>query len=261
MPRVMSFNLRVRTPIDLRNPWRRRLPLVVDAIRRFGPDLLGTQECLWDQAEDLLAALPEYAFFGAGRRDGRRRGEMCAVFFKRDAWEQLDGGHFWLSRTPAQPGSRAPGAPFPRMATWVRLRCRRDGFETHWINTHLEAFSRRARAFGADTLRRAILDTARGGPTIVTGDFNAGEGSPPHRTLVDATLQDAYRAANPDRRPDEGTSHFFRGWSRGSRIDWVLASPHFTAREAHIDRAATAGRYPSDHFPVCAVMEYVSGRT
>ena len=44
-------------------------------------------------------------FSDVGRSDGKRRGEMCGVFFKTTRFELLDGGHFWLSTSPEKPGS------------------------------------------------------------------------------------------------------------------------------------------------------------
>jgi cardiolipin synthase C len=50
----------------------------------------------------------------------------------------------------------------------------------------------------------------------------------------------------------EGTFHFFTGWSGGPRIDWILASSHFQTIDAGIDRTRGPCGYPSDHFPVTA---------
>ncbi|MEX0714077.1 MAG: hypothetical protein WD278_17190, partial [Pirellulales bacterium] len=44
--RVMSFNIRYGTAADGANHWDERKGLLVDTIRRFDPDLLGTQETL-----------------------------------------------------------------------------------------------------------------------------------------------------------------------------------------------------------------------
>src|SRR5688572_6320951 len=74
--RVMSFNVRVKTLFDGPNFWQFRKGFLVTRIRAFDPDLLGTQECLADQTDYLREQLPGYEYFGAGRNDGERRGEM-----------------------------------------------------------------------------------------------------------------------------------------------------------------------------------------
>ena len=83
--RVMSFNLRTPTIIDGFNHWSFRKDVIVETIREFDPDVLGTQECVVSQAQYLRDEFPEYDFVGAGRNDGKQRGEMCGVFFKRVA--------------------------------------------------------------------------------------------------------------------------------------------------------------------------------
>jgi endonuclease/exonuclease/phosphatase family metal-dependent hydrolase len=258
--RVMTFNLRVRTILDGPNIWDRRRELVVQRVRAFDPHLLGTQEGLASMEAFLLDQLSDYTFFGVGRRDGKRRGEMCAVFFKTARFELLDGGHFWLSTTPEKPGSRGWGAISPRMVTWVKLRPR-DGRPTfYWFNTHFDAFSGRARTESAKLLRDRMAQIARFTPYVVTGDFNASPASVPYRTLLAkpsptaSPPHDVFRLAHPVATRNEGTFHLFTGWTGGRRIDWILASRHFQTIAAEIDRTRGPCGYPSDHFPVTATL-------
>ena len=82
------------------------LNLVVERVRAFDADLLGTQEGLDSMETYLRQQLGDYTFRGVGRDDGKQRGEMCGVFFKTARFELLDDGYFWLSETPEKPGSR-----------------------------------------------------------------------------------------------------------------------------------------------------------
>jgi endonuclease/exonuclease/phosphatase family metal-dependent hydrolase len=262
--RVITFNLRVRTILDGSNIWDRRRDLVVERVRSFDPDLLGTQEGLDSMETFLCERLDDYTFFGAGRRDGKRRGEMSAVFFKTARFEMLDGGHFWLSTTPEKPGSRGWGALFPRMATWVKLRPRNGGPPFCWFNTHFEAFGRRARAESARLLCDRMEQIAGSLPCVVTGDFNTSPDSVPYRTLLAdrtqpiSSLHDVFRTAHPIATRAEGTMHLFTGWRGGRRMDWILASSHFQVIDAEIDRTRGPGGYPSDHFPVTATLRAVA---
>ena len=126
--RVMTFNLRVRTILDGHNIWDKRRDLVVERVRAFDADLLGTQEGLDSMETYLRQQLGDYTFRGVGRDDGKQRGEMCGVFFKTARFELLDGGYFWLSKTPEKPGSRGWAEIYPRMvdlgeAPAARRRC------------------------------------------------------------------------------------------------------------------------------------------
>jgi endonuclease/exonuclease/phosphatase family metal-dependent hydrolase len=258
--RVMTFNLRVRTRLDGRNIWDRRRDTVVQRVRAFDADLLGTQEGLAPMEDFLREKLDDYTFFGAGRNDGQRRGEMCGMFFKTARFDRLDGGHFWLSRTPEKVGSRAWGEVYPRLVTWLKLKPRDGGATFYWFNTHFDAWIGWARTQSARLLREEMARIAGASPSIVTGDFNSPADSMPYRILLAETpppaapLTDAFRAAHPVVGRDEGTFHFFTGWTGGRRIDWILVSGHFQIIDAEIDHSRGATGYPSDHFPVVAIL-------
>lgn len=258
--RVMTFNLRVRKILDGPNIWDRRRDVVVERVRNFNPDLLGTQEGLDFMESFLGRQLADYTFIGAGRRDGGPSGEMCGVFYRSSRFELLDRGHFWLSKTPEKPGSRSWGTVAPRMVTWVKLRPRNGGPAFCWFNTHFDAWNPWARAKSAALLRDQMPLIAGPLPCILTGDFNSTPGSAPYRTLLaeqqpgTASLHDVFRAAHPVPSRREGTVHLFTGWRCGPRMDWILASPHFQTVDSEIDHARGPRGYPSDHFPVVAIL-------
>ena len=101
---VMSFNIRYDNPEDSLDNWRYRKDRVANAIHFYDVDILGTQEVLHNQLEDLKLRLPEYGVVGVGREDGKEKGEYSALWYKKDRFNVLDSGYFWLSETPE--GSR-----------------------------------------------------------------------------------------------------------------------------------------------------------
>jgi endonuclease/exonuclease/phosphatase family metal-dependent hydrolase len=261
--RVMTFNIRYGTADDGKNSWDRRREFLVETIRTFNPDLLGTQETLAFQRDYLARQLPEYTPFGVGRDDGKQKGEMAALFFRTERFAQLDGGHFWLSKTPDVPGSKSWGAALTRIVTWVKLRDRQspDAAPLLYFNTHFDHRGVAARLHSAELLRARIDALASESSVIVTGDFNAGERSPPHAALfgpIDSTpprLIDTFRQAHPAPLADEGTfSHFQSTATAGPRIDWIGCTRDWRVTSSEIDRTARNNRTPSDHFPVTAVL-------
>jgi endonuclease/exonuclease/phosphatase family metal-dependent hydrolase len=260
--RVMSFNIRYGTARDGENHWDRRQDLLVETVRTFAPDLLGTQETLAFQRDFLAEKLPEYDQLGVGRDDGREAGEMAALYHRRARFEKLDGGHFWLSESPDKAGSKSWDSALPRMVTWVKLRDRQDGADRPvvFFNTHFDHEGMTARLESARLLRRQIAKLAERCTVIVTGDFNADQGSPPYLVLFDRAgelppLIDTYRAAHPRRAAEEGTFSGFRADAlSGPRIDWIGVSRDWEIRSASIDRTSKDGRTPSDHFAVTAVL-------
>src|SRR5437762_1455123 len=118
---------------------------------------------------------------------------MCGVFFRTGRFDLVDGGHFWLSKTPDKPGSHGWGAFFPRMVTWVKLRPRDgSGPAFCWFNTHFDAWNGHARRESAKMMVQFMDRIAARMPRVVTGDFNAVPDSDPYRTLV------SHRLSTPD---------------------------------------------------------------
>ncbi len=259
--RVMSLNVRTGTAPDGANAWPKRRKLLLRTVRAYDPDLLGTQEALKFQNEEIRKVLPGHRFEGVGRDDGGDDGEFSPVYYRAARFERVDSGHFWLSAKPHVPGSRSWDSAFPRLATWVRLRDRRNRTrELLFINTHWDHLGIIARLQSARIMRRQIRALAGPGVAVImTGDLNCTEDSMPYAILTgrgdDAlTLTDSYRAAHPERQTDEATFHGFKGTVAGSRIDFILHSPPFETTEAGIDRARDGERYPSDHYPVRATL-------
>lgn len=261
--RVMTFNIRYGTAEDGDNHWDRRKEWLVETVRDFQPDLLGTQETLAMQRDYLQEKLAGYECLGAGREDGAEQGEMMALYFRRDRFEKVEGGHFWLSETPSVVGSKSWDSSLPRMVTWVKLRDRQrpDGKRIVFFNTHFDHLGKTARLESARLVRRQIATIGKDCALILTGDFNTDEASPPYQALFDvengeaSPLVDSYRVAHPERAAAEGTFSGFQATQiDGARIDWIGVSRDWQVVSADIDRTAREGRTPSDHFPVKAAL-------
>ena len=266
--RVMSFNIRFGTADDGPDRWERRAPRTIEMIRRHDPDVLGLQEAMPFQAEQLLAALPAYAAAGVG---GRGEGDPYAgggqdipILFRKGRFELLEDGRFWLSETPGE-RSKSWDSSMVRAAHWARLRDVAAGRELLVVNTHFDHRGEVSRREAAGVIRRKIDELSGGAmPVVVTGDFNTSEDSEPYEVLVGDTgrppLIDSYRAAGglPEGHARTYTFNGFRDeWNgRKGRIDWVLHSPELRVVKAGTDRDRIEGRYPSDHFPVHATLAW-----
>jgi endonuclease/exonuclease/phosphatase family metal-dependent hydrolase len=253
----MTFNIRYGTAPDSNNVWQLRRPLTFKAIRDFDPTVLGVQEALRFQLDEIEAALGNYAEVGVGRDDGMQRGEYSAILYDRRRLDLLDQGTFWLSDTPQTPGSMTWGNHYPRVVTWARFRDRSAGNTFYLFNTHWDHESQPARERSAALLLERIRGRAApNDPVLVTGDFNSGEDNPAFQALLgDQTLDlhDTFRAVQPNAN-GTGTFHAFTGNRTGPKIDAILASPHWQSLEASIILLSENGRYPSDHFPVTATL-------
>jgi len=261
---VMSFNIRYGTANDGENHWNKRKEFLIDTIKTFGPDLLGTQETLLDQRDFIESKLSGYESFGVGRDDGKETGEMAALFYRTARFEKLAGSHFWLSETPDKVGSKGWDAALPRIATWVKLRDRQtdDAKPILFLNTHFDHQGKQARTGASKLIRKKILELGADCDTIVTGDFNAGADSEPYAALFAdeaekaSPVVDTFLVANPKFSGGQGTFSGFKSNAiSGPRIDWIGCSRGFRVQAATIDRTEREGRTPSDHFPVTAILQ------
>ena len=263
--RVMSFNIRYGTANDGINRWDLRKEFLVETIRNFDPDMLGTQETLASQRDYLAQALDGYGVVAAGRDDGKDGGEMAALFYRKDRFEPIEQGHIWLSETPEKVGSKGWDAALPRIATWVKLKDLQsaDSKPILYLNAHLDHKGQRARLESCRLIRSKLSELGADARWIVTGDFNASPSEPPYSALfddaADRKLLDTHRVVHRNPEANEGTfSSFDVSKTNGPRIDWIGCSEDFQVRLARIDRTSRDGRTPSDHFPVIAVLRPAS---
>jgi endonuclease/exonuclease/phosphatase family metal-dependent hydrolase len=261
--RVMSFNLRYSTARDGDNSWQNRREILIQAVRRIDPDLLGTQECLAEQADLLREHLPKMTIISVHRDDGKREGESCAILFRTDRFEPIASGTFWLSPTPEKPGSKGWDADCARIVTWARLRDKATGRTFAWLNTHWDHIGKEARLESAGMMRRWIEANAAEMPVIVTGDFNTHLDAPPYARMFDVNqwkrqLIDTFAQLHGPNTNAGGTYHGFTGKGAGARIDWILCTPEFEPFASEIDTFSVNDRFPSDHFPVTAVLRFKS---
>ena len=261
--RVMSFNLRYGAAKDGDNEWDLRKSLLADTINAFQPDLLGVQETLDFQASFLKERFPEFTYIGRSRDQNPVGGEQCGILFRSDRFHKLVEGYFWLSQTPDRPGSQSWDAAYPRMATWIKLWDRENRRSFYVLNTHFDHVGEQARAESATLIRKFLDELPPDNDFIVMGDFNTGEKSTPYKTLFiaednNARLVDTFRVANPTASSAEGTFNGFKGTDTGDRIDWIGASRNLLTQTATIDKTSRDGRYPSDHFPISAVLRFAS---
>jgi len=265
--RVTCFNIRYMNEKDGANGWTARRDIFFEALTKGDPDLLGLQEVVHAQAEEIRAKMKDHDFVGVGRDDGKQKGEYVPILFKRDRFQKLGEGHFWLSETPDVVGSKGWDAQLPRIASWVKLADKRnDNRPFLFINVHFDHRGETARQESAKLLRKKAAELAPSLPLIITGDFNTIEDGPAYASLVKPQgdpapkLIDSYRALHPQRSPDESTFGGFKGTRTGSRIDWILHTPDWQTLSAEIDTMNKDGRYPSDHYPVRATLKWAQSK-
>ena len=253
---VMTFNMRYDNPEDGQNNWRFRRERIAGVIKAQEVDVLGTQELLSNQFNDLSGLLTGYQGVGVGRLDGAESGEYCAVCFRKDRCTRLDSGTFWLSETPDVVGSLGWDGACERIATWVVLRDR-DGRELFFIDTHLDHVGQVARDEGVSLLMKRIETLSGGRPVILTGDFNSEPGSSVvAHVQKDGVLRDAKAIAAQRSGTDWSFSDFGQiPEAERPLLDYIFVSGDIEAVRYEVLPDTFDGGYVSDHAPVMAVVK------
>ncbi len=257
--KVMTYNLKFASP-TFKPAWSVRRDWQVDLIKKYGPDIIGTQEGLKEQVDFLMDHLTEYVVIGEGRKGGDDD-EHMAIFFRRDRFRLREMGTFQLSETPEILGS-GPEIN-PRIVTWARLAIINrpaDGktspypmdYRDHWENTQeFYVFNTHfftsgydlAKLNSAKLIMERITAFNRFGewtkerPVFLLGDFNARPGGEVYKTFVG------------DEKSDDPL--LLKDSVEGGRgIDWILYKGnvnvlHYEKVDYNVD-----GVYPSDHKPI-----------
>lgn len=259
---LMSFNIRYANPNDGANIWANRKAQLFALVRAKDPDIIGFQEVLIAQHEEMKTNLTAYATVGVGRDDGKTRGEMSPVYFRAARFRADTSGTFWFSDTPEIPGSKSWGNSITRICTWARLVDKVTGRGWYFFNVHLDHESQPSREKSVLLLLERIGAVRNPSePVFVAGDFNVGENDPVIRFIKGRQslggktnpmpMVDSFRSIDSTSTA-VATWHDFTGDAAGDKIDFVFLQPRIRTVAAAIVRDNLAGKYPSDHFPVTA---------
>jgi endonuclease/exonuclease/phosphatase family metal-dependent hydrolase len=251
---VGSFNLRYDNPRDTGNLWVTRAPIVASLIQFHDFDVLGTQEGLRNQLDDIKNALPGYTYYGIGRDDGKAKGEHSAIFYKTGKFNVLKSGDFWLSATPEKPG---PGwdARLNRICSWVQLQDKRTKKKFYFFNVHYDHQGVQARRESSLLILKKIKEIAGNAPAIFTGDLNGSHDSEWYKSLsASGWLKDTFRQVAHPYANNGSFNGFGASLERTEIIDHIFVTAPFKAKKWGILTDSYHGKFPSDHYPILAVI-------
>jgi len=250
---VMTYNIRFDTPADGVNAWPNRIQKVASVIQQHDPDIIGVQEALPHQLKELVKVLPQYAYTGVGRDDGKEKGEFSAILYRRNRFGLLNSNTFWLSESPDSVGSKSWDAAITRIATWARFYDRITKQEFFILNTHFDHIGVMAREQSVILIKNKLPKLSQEKPAIVMGDFNCQPEEAAYKkmlTVDDLPLADALMG------PRKGT---YCGFEVSDKpcipIDYIFHSATWVPRNFEVITTNDGKYYPSDHLPVFVSFE------
>ncbi len=266
--RVMTYNIRYAgsEQADGINAWKNRRELVASMIRFNKADIVGLQEALINQIEDLVTLLPDFAWVGIGRDDGKTKGEFSAILYRKDRFELIESSNFWLSETPDIP-SIGWDAAYNRIVTWAKFKDKLTGKNFYHFNTHFDHKGVDARLNSSKLILKKVEEIAGNNYVVVTGDFNFRPESEYYSLLTNGfdsfkPLKDAQHISKFGHYGSNITfNDFGRSLEEGNKIDYifvknnVMVLQHGIISEKFVGTILRNGRFPSDHMPVLAELK------
>jgi endonuclease/exonuclease/phosphatase family metal-dependent hydrolase len=255
---VMTFNVRYNNQGDLQNAWPNRKSLVASTIQFHKIEIAGLQEVLDGQLRDMEGLLPDYAWLGVGRDDGKEGGEYNPIFYLKSRFKILAQSTFWLSETSDTTGSRGWDAACNRVVTWARFEDQADKQALFFFNTHFDHVGEIARVQSAELVLKKIGEIAGNEPVILTGDFNCGSDDAPYHLLISGDgkapgLVDTLRLSKTGHY---GSTQSFNGFNieldPGNTIDFIFVRGIKSVLRHGIIAEIWDGKFASDHYPVIA---------
>lgn len=252
---VMTFNIRLDVPSDSLNSWQYRKENAAEMVRMNDVDILGMQEVLLNQMNDLKERLPQYTAIGVGREDGADKGEFSPIFYKKDRFSAIESGTFWVSETPELAGSKGWDASYIRVATWAILKEKATGKEIFAINTHLDNDGLVARKEGGNLLLKKAEELGKGLPIVLTGDFNDTPQSEAIKNITDASKTNHLLDSKTIALKASGTNWTFHNFGRLAEserplIDYIFVSKQIKVQDYVVLPDTLNGTFVSDHKPV-----------
>lgn len=244
--KVMSSNLRCIAVEDpAKKSWFYRADLIIQNILSCTPDVIGFQEGTRIHYSYLCERLNEYDSV-ITYRDEAFFSEGCPIFYRKDKYELINKGSFWLSETP-EVMSKDWGAACYRICSYVILTEKATDKSFVVFNTHLDHVSDEARIKGVGVILDKIQEFGSL-PAMIMGDFNSKEGSQTYNSVTESFFDAKYQTEN------SYNICTFQDYGRQldrKPIDYVMISKEgFTVNSYRVVDTLYDGVYPSDHFPL-----------
>jgi endonuclease/exonuclease/phosphatase family metal-dependent hydrolase len=254
--KVVTFNIRYDSGRDGVNSWLNRKELLQSFLFEQDADIICLQEVLHHQYTYLTDHMESYGVVGNGRNDGQKKGEYAPIFYKKDKYDLIENGLFWLSEYPTKVGSIGWDAKQPRIVTWVKLKKKRTNKTFIVANTHFDDIGKVSRQKSIELITNWMSSFTC--PIIFTGDLNDNTESMVYKSLSESPF--GLKDADIHAKKHRGVNYTFHNFGtipvdKRSKIDYVFTSNIKKVKSVEIPREHEHnGIFISDHNPVIAIL-------
>lgn len=249
--KIATYNIYMDGRGVVKNTWDSRKHKVVGLIKYNELDIIGIQEGFKHQLESILE-IPQYAYVGGGRDDGKDEGEHSAIIYNKDKYKVIENGDFWFSETPNVPGKGWDATCCNRICSWAKFKEISTGKEFYVFNSHYDHEGQIARKNSSLLLLDKVKELKGKYPIFLTGDFNATPETEPMQIFANSGfLYDSYLVT---KEPPYGPVGTFNSFSLDApmknRIDYIWVTKNIEVKKYGVLTDMQYGKFPSDHFPV-----------
>lgn len=245
---TISFNIRCANDPD-GNSIKERAERLKAVLDKYNADIIGFQEATPEWLDIIKKDYDEkYEIFNRYRDSANL--ESTPILWKKERFECIDKGYFWLSDTPHIQSDGWDDWKCKRICIWARLFDKQNRKIFNYLNTHY--------GFGDDCQLKSsdlFIETVKnmsGEYTILTGDFNATPESPAY-----GRLSEYFTDVNAVTAKDSSTTyHNYGKLAAGQHIDYCFISGNVIPLNSQIIRDTVGGKYPSDHYGLLSETEY-----
>lgn len=252
--KICTYNIRYDNNFDKNWGWEKRKSHILNLIKAEKFDLLSVQEVLLNQLKDLKT-IKDFDFFGVARGDGIEEDEFNGIFFNKNKLEKINGGYFWLSKTPEIP-SIYDGAGCKRVCVWAIFLNKATNKKVAFAVTHLDNLSEEARNFSINLILEKLKNIYTLYPFALMGDFNSVPNENIYKKVCEnfKEVKDVYNLKNRETFTlDE--NFLVNSEKEKIEIDYIFINDLIKIENVNILKNSFENKYISDHFPVVASIK------
>lgn len=249
--KVISFNIRCCDDVN-GNSIEERAPRLNEVISHYDVDLIGLQEYRPQWEKPIKKYFGDKFEIFNKYRSTTIDIESSPILWRKDKFECLKTGYFWLSDTP-EVESRGWDELYNcfRMCVYVILRERKSNKVFTFINTHF--------GFGDNGQTKSVklIDEyskkISSYPTFIVGDFNMTPDAVAYaimskkftdvNAVTDNDLRTTYHGYNPD------------SITKNEHIDYCFINNQIKPISQKIIDDTVDGMFPSDHYGIYIKIE------